>query len=186
MRELRRGDVPPVPRRLLAHGLDRPRGWCAPRCTPVLHGHAASLAPYCMDTPRPSPRTARTRRVRAEPSGVLCVRAVAVAPPSAPPLTPHRPLRQATRGAARSSTRRSSSPGRCTSPRSTEPTTCPPAPPALPALPAGRPACLESDVASVTRTEHLNPRRIGVLRRPVIGNVTYVRRPVIGNVTYVC
>jgi hypothetical protein len=38
---------------------------CAPRGTPVLAGRAASLTPYQLGVPRPSPRTDRTRCVRA-------------------------------------------------------------------------------------------------------------------------
>jgi len=42
----------------------------APPPPPVLIGHAASLTPYYSDTPRPSPRTNRTRRVPQAPPGV--------------------------------------------------------------------------------------------------------------------
>ena len=48
---------------------------CAPRGTPVLAGRAASLTPYQLGVPRPSPRTDRTR----------CVRAVSVLDSRAPP-----------------------------------------------------------------------------------------------------
>ena len=42
----------------------RPSRTVRPRVPhPVLFGHAASLTPYLSDTPRPSPRTNRTRRV---------------------------------------------------------------------------------------------------------------------------
>jgi hypothetical protein len=48
---------------------------------PVLIGHAASLTPYLSDTPRPSPRTNRTRRV---PHPVL----IGHTPPPPPAVTP--------------------------------------------------------------------------------------------------
>ena len=53
-----------VARRALQHrGARPPPPTPPPPPTLVLSGHAASLTPYYVDTPRPSPRTNRTRRV---------------------------------------------------------------------------------------------------------------------------